>query len=448
MVGGGMSRPDTVMDTTTPLVLHAFSRAILHIDADAFFASVEQAMVPALKGRPLVTGRERGIIACASYEAKALGIARGMTLSDAKRRCPALVILPSDYETYSLYSKRMFTIMRRFTPEVEEYSIDEAFADITGVRRIHRASYEQIARRIQETIAAELGITVSVGLSLSKSLAKLCSKFRKPAGFTAVEGRHIHLLLQRTPLEKVWGFGPNTVNLFEKQGLRTAYDFVMRPERWAGRMLGKIGRELWNELRGTAVYTVKTEESAPQATIIKSKTFTPPSTDREFVHAKLVRNLESALMKARRHKLRPRYIGVVLRRQDFTHEGAEAELSRGTASTLEVMPVAGELFDRAFHAGVEYRATMVVLGKLEADADEQFELFEDRVRVDNLRRISRAVDEINGKLGKHSVRSGTSLFLAGQPRGHREDEPERRRHLLPGETARQRLALPRMTVTV
>ena len=436
------------MDTTTPLVLHSFPRAILHLDADAFFAAVEQAMVPSLKGRPVVTGRERGIIACASYEAKALGIARGMTLSDAKRRCPALVILPSDYETYSLYSRRMFTIMRRFTPEVEEYSIDEAFADITGVRRIHRASYEQIALRIQETIAAELGITVSVGLSLSKSLAKLCSKFRKPAGFTAVEGRHIHLLLQRTPLEKVWGFGPNTVNLFEKQGLRTAYDFVMRPERWAGRMLGKIGREIWNELRGTAVYTVKTEESAPQATIIKSKTFAPPSTDREFVHAKLVRNLESALMKARRHKLRPRYIGVVLRRQDFTHEGAEAELSRGTASTLEVMPVAGELFDRAFHAGVEYRATMVVLGKLEADADEQFELFEDRVRVDNLRRISRAVDEINGKLGKHSVRSGTSLFLASQPRSHREDEPERRQHLLPGETARQRLALPRMTVTV
>ncbi len=433
---------------TTPLVLHAYPRAILHIDADAFFASVEQAMVPALKGKPLVTGRERGIIACASYEAKALGIARGMTLSDAKRRCPGLVILPSDYETYSLYSRRMFAIMRRFTPDVEEYSIDEAFADITGVRRIHRASYEQIGRRIQEAIAADLGLTVSVGLSLSKSLAKLCSKFRKPAGFTAVEGRHIHLLLQRTPLAKVWGFGPNTVNLFEKQGLRTAYDFVMRTERWAGRLLGKIGREIWNELRGTAVYAIKTDEPPPQATIIKSKTFTPPSRDRAFVHAKLVRNLEAALMKARRHKLRPTYIGVVLRRQDFTHEGAEAELSRGTASTLEVMPVAGELFDRAFHAGAEYRATMVVLGKLEDDADEQFELFEDRVRIDNLRRISRAVDEINGKLGKHTVRSGTSLFLAGQPRGDREDEPERRRHLLPGETARQRLALPRMTVTV
>ena len=277
-----------------PLMLYSFPRAILHIDGDAFFASVEQAMAPALKGKPIVTGKERGIISCASYEAKARGVARGMPLFDAKRKCPELIILPSDYETYSLYSKRMFHIMRRFTPVVEEYSIDEAFADLTGLRRIYRTSYEEIARTIQGTIHDELGITVSVGLSLSKGLAKLCSKFRKPAGFTAVEGRHIHLLLQRTALEKVWGFGPNTVGLLGKLGLKTAYDFVIRPERWAERLLGKVGRELWNELRGRAVYTVRTGDPAPQASIIKSKTFTPPSRERAFVYAKLVRNLEAA----------------------------------------------------------------------------------------------------------------------------------------------------------
>ena len=287
-------------------MLYAFPRAIVHFDGDAFFASVEQAIDPSLKGKPVVTGKERGIIACASYEAKALGVKRGIPLHEAVKMCQQLIVLPSDYETYSLYSKRMFDIMRRFTPIVEEYSIDEGFADISGLRRVFHTSYEDIARQLQSSIQAELDITVSVGLSLSKSLAKLASKFRKPRGFTAVAGNHIHLFLQRTPLEKVWGFGPNTVQLLTKQGLQTAYDFVMRPEKWAERLMGKVGRELWNELRGNAVYPVTTEEKSTYATISKCKTFTAPSRDREFVYARLVRNMESAFIKLRRHKLRVR----------------------------------------------------------------------------------------------------------------------------------------------
>jgi len=429
-------------------MLHSFPRAILHVDADAFFASVEQALVPGLKGKPVVTGKERGIIACASYEAKALGIGRGMPLFEAKKRCPQLVILPSDYETYSLYSKRMFTIMRRFTPVLEEYSIDEAFADITGLRRIHRTSYEEIGFRMQKSIQEELGITVSVGLSLSKSLAKLCSKFRKPAGFTAVPGRYIHVLLQHTPLEKVWGFGPNTVELFEKHGLKTAYDFTMRTERWAGGMLGKVGREIWNELRGNAVYEIKTEEQAPQATIIKSKTFTPPSSDKAFVYAKLVRNLEAAFMKARRHKLRPRLLGLVLRHQDFRHEGLEAALNRATSSTIELLPLVNSMFDQLFREGALYRSTLVLLGKLEDDSAEQLELFEDRLRIDKLRTVAAAVDELNEKYGKHTVRSATSLYLAAREKSAREAQPARRADHVAGETARQRLAFPRVSIDV
>ena len=150
------------MNSPPPISLSDYPRAIIHMDADAFFASVEQALVPALQGKPVVTGKERGIIACANYEAKARGIKRGVPLFKAKRLCPELVILPNDYETYSLYSKRMFNILRTFTPIVEEYSVDEAFADITGLRRTYHASYEDIARRIQDTVVRELGITVSI----------------------------------------------------------------------------------------------------------------------------------------------------------------------------------------------------------------------------------------------------------------------------------------------
>lgn len=431
-----------------PIMLRAFPRAILHLDGDAFFASVEQAIHPELKGKPVVTGKERGIIACASYEAKARGVKRGIPLFEVRKLCPELVILPSDYETYSIYSKRMFDIMRRYTPVVEEYSIDEGFADLTGLRRLFHTSYEEIARKMQADIRAELDITVSVGLSLSKSLAKLASKFRKPRGFTAVAGNHIHLFLRRIDLEKVWGFGPNTTSLLQKQGLKTAYDYVMRPEKWAERLLGKVGRELWNELRGDAMYPVSTEEKSTYYTITKGKTFTAPSRDREFIYAKLVRNLESAFIKMRRYRLRTRVLAIVLRHQDFSEDVLEAALSRATSSTQEAVPVVHEMFDQIYKQGPEYRATMVVLGKLEPDLEDQFELFEDRVRIDNMAKASRAVDEINKEFGKHAVSTGASLFIQRGKKTDRAELPWRKQDLLEGETARQRLNVPKLSIDV
>ena len=209
-------------------------------------------MNPSLKGKPVVSGQERGIIACASYEASTGHQTRYRDLWDARKACPHLIVLPSDYESYSLYSKRMFEIMRRYTPVVEEYSIDEGFADLTGLRRVHRMSYEQIARSMQQAIQDELDLTVSVGLSLSKGLCKIASDYRKPNGFTAVRGRHIHLFLQRIPTEEVWGLGPNSVQMLQKYGVHTAYDFVQRPEKWVNKLLHKPGREIWHEQRGKA----------------------------------------------------------------------------------------------------------------------------------------------------------------------------------------------------
>lgn len=155
------------------LNLRSWPQAVLHIDGDAFFTSCEEAIHPELRGKPLITGGERGIVACASYAAKALGIRRGVSLHEAKKICPGLIVLPSDYETYSLFSRRMYNIVRRFTPQVEEYSLDEAFADLTGLRRCFHASYEAIALNIKREVERELGITVSAGLSLSKVLAKV-----------------------------------------------------------------------------------------------------------------------------------------------------------------------------------------------------------------------------------------------------------------------------------
>jgi len=428
--------------------LSSFPRAIVHLDGDAFFAAVEQAVHPEWKGKPLVTGKERGIIACASYEAKALGIKRGVRLHEAQKMCRDLIVLPSDYETYCLYSKRMFNIMRRYTPLVEESSIDEGFADLTGLRRVFHTSYVDIARQMKQAIQDELDITVSVGLSLSKGLTKLASKHHKPNGLTAVAGHRIHEFLPRIPLEEVWGFGPNITEFLRKQGLSTAYDFTAMPEAWAGKKLGKIGRDIWNELRGKVVYPVVTEEKSDYATISKCKTFTAPSADREFVYAKLVRNVESAFIKARRHQLRTRMLYVALRRKDYSQRGVEADLNRATSSPQEVLPLVRAMFDRLYEPGVEYRTTMVVLGKLEEDRVDQFELFENRLRIENMRQASRAIDEIAERFGKHAVAMGTGLYLDQHPVTARDEKPARKENLAKGETDRRRINLPMLDVKV
>jgi len=430
------------------LTLHSWPQAIVHVDADAFFASVEQSLHPEYRGKPVITGKERNIVACASYEAKRRGVRRAMPLHEARKVCPDAIIVPSDYETYSIISKRMFAIMRRFTPVVEEYSIDEAFADISGLRRMYRASYETIAERMKQALEDDLGITVSVGLSLSKSLAKLASKKKKPAGFMSFPGQEIHFLLCDTPLEKVWGFGPNTTALLTKLGLTTAYDFVQKPRVFAHRVLGKIGDELWRELRGEAVYPVLTEEKKSYQSISKMKTFTPASSDKRYVYGMLVRNLESACIKARRYDLASASISIYLREQDFHGAGVEIKLSRPSSHPLEILLPLREGFEKLFSPSKQYRATAVVLTHLEEVSTLQPTLFEDTLRLTKIESLSKAIDTLSAQFGKHAVHVGSS-FPADKHRRHqgeRGNAPQRRSELLQGETARQRLNLPFFTL--
>ncbi|QBG46977.1 DNA polymerase IV [Verrucomicrobia bacterium S94] len=436
------------MTAESPIINRSFPQALLHVDADAFFTSVEQAMHPHLKGRPVVTGKERGIIACASYEAKALGIRRGISLGEARKIYPDLVILPSDYESYSIYSKRLFEIMRRFTPEVEEYSIDEAFADITGLRRYHRMSYPEIARKMQHSIQTELDLGISVGLSLSKGLCKIASDYRKPKGLTVVQGRHIHIFLKRIPLEEVWGFGRNTVQLLRKHGLKTAYDFVQRPENWAKKMLGKPGVEIWHELRGVNLLPVTPHPKPANVSLGKGKTFTVPSADKAFIYAKLVRNAESALIRLRRHKQRTKVIHITLRLKNFHEFSLGARLNRATDSTQEVLPMVKQLFEKIYRPGYEYRSTQICLTHLESAENTQFDLFENRLEIDRFEKLSKTIDEINARFGKHKVHTGTALKLNDAPKNDRAELPWRKMHLLPGETARQRLYLPLLNIKV
>ncbi len=428
--------------------LHSWPQAIVHIDGDAFFTSCEEAIHPELKGKPLITGGERGIVACASYPAKKMGIKRGVPLHEAKRICPNLIVLPSDYETYSLFSRRMFGIMRRFTDQVEEYSIDEAFADITGMRRALRSSYETIAATMQKEIERELGLTVSVGVSLTKVLAKVASKHRKPNGMTVIPGRAIAFCLQDLPVEKIWGIGPATASYLNKMGIVTALEFARMPEATVRKRFTKPGVEIWRELRGESVYPVTTEEKSVYASISKMKTFAPPTRDPEYLFAHLLRNLESACIKARRYKLAPKKIVPILKKQNFDSVAREIRLTRPTSHPLELSGLIHDVFKALFREKELYRATGVILLDLVPDAHTQYSLFEDPIAAEKIRDLYEAVDEVIGRYGKHTLHLGGSHAIETHGHGRRGAPTARERVRLFGETRRKHLGLPILHVKV
>jgi len=399
--------------------LSSWPRAIVHIDGDAFFTSCEEAIHPELRGKPLITGGERGIVACASYAAKNIGIKRGVPLHEARKICPGLIVLPSDYETYSLFSRRMFAIMRRFTPDVEEYSIDEAFSDITGMRRALHSSYEGIALQMKETIERELGITVSVGLSITKVLAKVASKYKKPAGMTVIKGRDIAQYLNDLPVGKIWGIGPATTNYLAKMGIRTALTFAQLPEKTVRAKFTKPGVEIWQELRGESVYPVLSEEKSSYASISKTKTFVPPTSDAGYLFAQLMRNMESACIKARRYALAPKKIEVFLKKQNFDLAGSAAALSRPCACPLEFSDVVRDLFDACYHPCELYRATGVMLLDLVADGNLQYTLFDNPVQAEKIKDLYGVADELGQKFGKHTVHLGSSHLIEKLGKGRR-----------------------------
>ena len=369
---------------------------------------------------------------------------------DVKKVCPEAIIVPSDYETYSLYSLRMFEILRRFSPDVEEYSIDEAFVDLTGLRRSFHGPYGMIAKQMQDTIEKELGISVSAGVSLSKVLAKIGSKHNKPHGLTVIPGRDIHIYLQKLPIEKIWGIGPNTAAFLRKFGITTALEFAKKDEGFIQKHLSKPYKEIWHELNGRNVYPVVTESKNSYQSISKTKTFTPASNDETFVYAQLSKNLENACIKARRYKLAATRLILCLRKKDYTGAGVEIKLSRPTAYPIDLFGALRQGFNNIYQRDGFYRQTGIVLAGLVSEAEVQYTLFDDPAKIEKMARVYSAVDELSQKFGKHTVLHATSLptKLQASHEGERGDVPNRITDLFKGESKRQRLGLPMLNIKV
>lgn len=426
-----------------PLNLSDFPKAILHIDGDCFFASCEIALNPKLRGLPVITGKERGIASSMSYEAKAAGITRGMNLPQIKKICPNAIILPSDYETYSLFSMRMYDIVRRYTPDVEEYSIDECFADLTGLRRPLNMSYEKMAQQIKKDLETELGITFSLGLAPTKVLAKAGSKWKKPAGLTIIPGNRIHIYLDKLLLEKIWGIGPATSAYLYKCGIKTALEFAQKDVNWIKNRLSKPYYEIWRELRGESVYPVTAQVKDDYKSISKTKTFTPASDKREFVFSQLSKNIENACIKARRHKLAAKNFYFFLKTQEFCYLGTEVSLVEQTNSPVEILKLARGCFEKIFKPGIYYRATGITLAGLETKSSCQMDLFGKTAESEKFSKVFESVDKISERFGKHAVFLGSSFQALNQQKtGSRNCPGSRASLLLKGETDRKRLGIP------
>ncbi len=427
-----------------PICLFDFPKAIVHIDGDSFFASCEVAKNPKLKGLPVVTGLERGIVSSMSYEAKEMGVKRAMRVHEVKKICPDVIFLPSDYETYSLFSIRMYDIVRRFTPDVEEYSIDECFADLTGMRRTLGMSYEKIAEKIKNKLDSELGITFSIGLAPTKVLAKIGSKFKKPSGLTIIKGRDIHLYLDKTPIGRVWGIGPQTTAYLNKFGITTALQFTRKEKEWVREKLTKSHYEIWQELRGEAVFKLNSGRKSSYQSISKTKTFTPASGDKAFIFSQLSKNIENACIKLRRYKLETKKMFFYLKAQDFSYCGSEIKLSGMTDSPNRILGIVIDSFEKIFDPGKLFRATGIVFSDLEIRREKQLDLFGDGNKEEKFVRIFESVDEISKRYGKHSAFLGSSFLAMNsfQHENERGTESERKLNIFRGETKRKKLYLP------
>jgi DNA polymerase-4 len=419
---------------------------MLHVDADGFFASVEQSLNPSLRGKPVVTGAERGIIAAASYEAKALNIGRGMQLHEAKALCPRLVILPSDYESYSIYSNRIFNILRRFTPSIEEYSIDEAFAEIATGRDVCFETPEMLAAELRKTVRQELGLTVSVGISLTKTLTKICSKFRKPDNQTVLRAEHIPLMLKITPIEKVWGIGNASAKKLLQYGISSALDFTQMNESAVKKLLHKPGHETWHELQGHQRFRLNENPFRTYDSMMKGHTFSPPSNNPDFIFAEAVNNMERALAKLRRHRHLTREIGLSLRLKEYHHQSAALRTSLPTDNNRELIALLRQLFTALFIHGQTYRSTTVWLANLEPPHLRQPDLFEARPQSAEQTQLHQTIDKLNKRFGSNSVQSAALLNLREKPTHSRDAKPKRYDKLLKGETKVRHLNIPRMTL--
>jgi DNA polymerase-4 len=385
-------------------------RRILHVDMDAFFVSVELLRRPELRGQPVIVGGtgDRGVVAAASYEARHYGIHSAMPSTRARRLCPHAVFLPGDHQHYGEASERVMTIFRSFTPLVEPISLDEAFLDVTGVRRLHGEAPE-IAAAIRSRVQDEEGLTCSVGVAPNKFLAKLASEAAKPAasrqgpvpglGVKVVEPGQELAFLHPLPVQALWGVGPKTLEKLRSRGIQKVADLAGFSEDDAAVFLGNAnGRHLHRLSRGVDDRPV-VSELQPKS-VGHEETFARDHHQLDALQREAVRMADAVAHRLRIHHLSGRTVTIKVRFHDFRTITRSVTLPTAVDTGPAIARAAKDLLDHVDPAsGV--RLLGVSVSNLVDDGARQLSLEE--VEHPGWDDASRAVDDIRRRFGDDAI---------------------------------------------
>jgi len=382
-------------------------RQIIHVDMDAFYASVEVRDRPELRGEPVVVGGHplrRGVVSAANYVARGYGIHSAMPTRTAVRLCPDAVFLPPRMRHYAAVSKQLCDILRRYTPLVEPLALDEAFLDVSASRRLY-GSAPEIGRRIREDLGSELGLVASVGIAPNKFLAKLASDIDKPDGFVVVTPDTVPGFLEPLPVTRLWGVGKAAEQRLQALGIQRVGDLKTRPLEWAIEHFGKLGKRLWELAQGIDRRPVVADRAAKS--ISHETTFARDVTDHDELLATFSNLTDQVARRLRGKGLYASTVQVKVRFGDFTTVTRAKQLAAPNRSTREIWRVARSLFADARRARtLPIRLLGVGVTDL-ISARPQRELFEfDPDQRENT--VDDLTDEIVERFGERAIHRGSS----------------------------------------
>ena len=381
---------------------HVSESTILHVDMDAFFASVEERDNPALKGKAVVVGTGiRGVVSAANYEARKFGIHAAMPVGRAKRLAPHAIFVPPNMSRYSEVSSHIMEIFRSVTPLVEPLSLDEAFLDVTGAKRL-LGDGREIAKQIRAKVEASEGITCSVGIATTKFIAKLASGRCKPNGMLEIASDRVLEFLHPLPVNAIWGVGPKTNEELLKLGLQIVADIANTPRQTLVRALGEAaGASLYELSWGRDYRDVEPEEVDKSISAVE--TFDSDTEDQEIVLRELLRLTEKATYRMREKDFSARTISIKVRFADFKTITRSKTVPLAISATHEVFEVVKALFLALKLDRARIRLVGVSLDGLEdgIDATEQLVVGE---RENGWRQATAAIDKASARFGQGSVR--------------------------------------------
>ena len=389
-------------------VVMARKSVIALVDCDSFFVSCEQSVNSELKGRPVcvMSGRGQCVIS-RSKEAKKLGIRMGMPYFQIEGQMKKATYINANHELYSKISEKVMTILKNFSPKVEVYSIDEAFVDLTGLERLYKKNYLEIAQMIREEVLKHTDIPVSIGVSSSKSLAKLASDKAKTLGegVFLIGARKIVPLLQNTSIDEIWGIGKNLSILLRKNGILTAYELVCQDDLWLNKQIGIRGLEMKHELLGEMVSPVSNEVKLPKS-IQKTSALAKFSSDKNYLKNSLNYHIHRACVKLRAINAKCKGVSIFLRTKDFRVFCEKKVLNVATDFELEISDIVFTLLDKLYNPNILYRSTGVILDTFTMNDEAQMSLFADEKVDEKKEKLSKCFDKLEARFGKDIIQTG------------------------------------------